>query len=1082
MQIVLGPYHPHLENALVEQIQRLRREDCLSPLLVLVPADVLRQRIKYLLARVHGCHLLNVRVETFYQLNLRLYEETYGSRQAPELKDDTFVEEALKEIIWSERPHSRFARVMEKEGACTALWQSLRDLKDGLVDPDVALEALREGLFDEAKGKEELLEIFALYQTLRFKFEEWGIRDYSDLNRLVAGLVETSVYLRKFRAIHYYGFYELTQVQLDLFLSVTRHFPTTLFFPLVRGHLGWAFAERFFEHHLRGLVSAGQITDLTETSPESLARSSRNLFMDAAVAGGSEGPRCTFVHCTGERDEVLTVAKETLRCVEERGVGFDEIGVVARSLDAYLPWCKDIFADHGIPFRTPGREPCVRFNLVKAVLLLLDLPGRDYPRAQLMDLFSSPYFKLEGIPSDLPPRLDLWEIVTRFLRVSRGSADWSRLERYAARGVRLPLSDEGESLFVPPEQISMLTELVTRLRSRLGALPQESSWREMAVCWRAILGEFLHCEGHGSPRDGALSEVVLETLDTLAGLDAVTPTVSVRSFTDTFRKSLYRASLPLLDHNVPGVQLLDAMSARGVPFRVLFLLGMNEGMFPRTIREDPFLRDRDRRVLETLGFKISQKLGAYDEEKLLFCLLVGSVSEALYCIYQRADTEGRALAPSWYVGELQRSLGPDPGHGASSGIENVWAIPRGIREKNGIPPFDNPAELLPRELAVRLALASDDPEPALEIDEVSIELYRCGVRTLAVLEDSTGELGEFDGLTGILSPFWSRIVEQGISPTSLEVYSRCPFQFFARHVLELTRLERPEDTATLEPVEMGKLCHDILRNFYENHMRGNMDSGPRTKWQTTLQEAAGRVFSSYAQSQPTGFPVLWELLQEELLDILSDVLRQDLGELDRSGYRPVALELELSSNLSSDWPDGLGDLPIHGRLDRIDFRPGDFRYRVVDYKLKRNAAPSSDEGDLVRAAIRGQRLQPPIYIWLAQDYARQGPGPENSHSVEAAFYFIAKRWKEGPLVTVAFPESATLGPTGARIKRTMTQLLSSMREGRFFIMPGEYCKYCEVSEICRKSHPPSAWRAERHPMARWMARMRRQSKHVRPEG
>ena len=84
---------------------------------------------------------------------------------------------------------------------------------------------------------------------------------------------------------------------------------------------------------------------------------------------------------------------------------------------------------------------------------------------------------------------------------------------------------------------------------------------------------------------------------------------------------------------------------------------MNEGVFPRTIREDAFLRDRDREVLERdLGYKVSQKLAAFDEEKLLFTLLVGAARERLYCSFQRADDSGRGLAPSWYVDELKRAL------------------------------------------------------------------------------------------------------------------------------------------------------------------------------------------------------------------------------------------------------------------------------------------------------------------------------------------------------------------------------------------------------------------------------------------
>ena len=103
--------------------------------------------------------------------------------------------------------------------------------------------------------------------------------------------------------------------------------------------------------------------------------------------------------------------------------------------------------------------------------------------------------------------------------------------------------------------------------------------------------------------------------------------------------------------------MLNATAARGQSFRALFILGLNEGVFPRTIREDAFLRDRDRETLERdLGFKVNPKLAGFDEEKLVFTLLVNAAKERLYCLFQRSDESGRVLAPSWYLTELRRAL------------------------------------------------------------------------------------------------------------------------------------------------------------------------------------------------------------------------------------------------------------------------------------------------------------------------------------------------------------------------------------------------------------------------------------------
>src|SRR5690242_4118893 len=182
---------------------------------------------------------------------------------------------------------------------------------------------------------------------------------------------------------------------------------------------------------------------------------------------------------------------------------------------------------------------------------------------------------------------------------------------------------------------------------------------------------------------------------------------------------------------------------------------MNEGVFPRAIREDAFLRDRDREVLERdLGYKVSQKLTAFDEEKLLFTLLVGAARERLYCSFQRADESGRPLAPSWYIDELEALL-------ADKGARyEAITIPRSITEKSGTAPFDRQDLLLPNELAVRLALEGKDPTPLIDVIAPVPALYKEGRRAAAEIEQSSDQLLAYDGALADFQGFWKLFSER----------------------------------------------------------------------------------------------------------------------------------------------------------------------------------------------------------------------------------------------------------------------------------------------------------------------------------
>ncbi len=253
MQTILGPFHPDLENALVEEIVKHKRADLLSPLLVLTPSDLLRRRLKILLSRERRLSLLHVQLLTFYQLSLRLQAESNG---APiELRSDLFLEEALRQIIRTRQSGAEpFAGIEDRAGGCAALWQTLRDLRDGLVDPAVALEALGEGHFSQ-RASERTSQLLVLLQTFQRFCRQQKITDQSDLNRYATEQVPASSFLKQFGQIFYYGFYDLTQIQVDFFYAVARHYPTTLFFPLLTAkpsHEAWRFAERFYERYVQG--------------------------------------------------------------------------------------------------------------------------------------------------------------------------------------------------------------------------------------------------------------------------------------------------------------------------------------------------------------------------------------------------------------------------------------------------------------------------------------------------------------------------------------------------------------------------------------------------------------------------------------------------------------------------------------------------------------------------------------------------------------------------------------------------------------------------------------------------------------
>ena len=922
MQTILGPFHPHLENALVEEICKYKNADLICPLLILVPSDALRRRLKVLLSRERSLSFLNLQLLTFYQLSAKLCAEAEGL-SPPILREELFLEEALRQIIRTRQPGTEpFSGIEERAGGCAALWQSLRDLRDGMVQPTVAEEALREGHFD-SRTQERTANLLNLLRSFLSFCHERDIRDYSTLDKFALAQAPSSVFLGQFAQVFYYGFYDLTQIQVDLFHAVAQTYPTTLFFPLLNTqpvHEGWQFAARFYHGYVQGRAGTEATNNLViESDHGADLPQSFGIFDQHPLRHYQSMPaswRCRIFNTFGIHDEISAVAKQILLLTGEDNMAFDQIGVVARTLDDYGATIKEVFAQHKIPISGSIEEPVVQFPLTKAAILLMNLAAQNYPRSHVIDLLSSAYFRLNGSakePSEL--RTDLWDLASRELAICKGIEEWQRIDRYTSQGMKLSrVSDDDDRRFIeiPAAQLRTLATILKRLHSHLSRLPQHASWSDYADSWKTLFAEYLGIEPE--PRadfnaaDRLICKQIIAILDEIAALDAVQDDVPLGDFTESFARWLARSTIVESDKNIGGVTVSSASAARGVRFRALFIVGMNEGVFPRTIREDAFLRDRDREVLERdLGYKVSQKLAAFDEEKLIFTLLANSASERLYCSFQRSDESGRALAPSWYLDELKRAL--------SGGKQQYVAedtIPRSAIDKAICHPFDREELLLPSELAIRLNLTGRDSKSLIEAADLSPNLYKQGVENIRRIDRSTEPVGMFDGMIQAPAKHWLRFTQHGLSPTALELYARCPFQYFARQILGLEQLEIPEEVIEPSVAEVGKLGHDILKATYQELIdRGYFTKDPSSiDLDSILSATSQNIFTKYESEHPVGYPLLWASFCEGLTELTRAVLRADLEDLRQSGYTPVELEVGISGQLPGDWPEVIRDLAI----------------------------------------------------------------------------------------------------------------------------------------------------------------------------
>jgi ATP-dependent helicase/nuclease subunit B len=894
---------------------------------------------------------------------------------------------------------------------------------------------------------------------MRRQLNAW---DADDLAVLATAEVTRSGFVAGLRHALYYGFYDLTQGQLDFFRAVTATVATTLYFPLIDGHSDFGFAQRFFDAHIRGLsrpetqsasrnAAKGQLSLFDGPLPDTAPSDDPDRSHKVDKVEQSVLPR--IMSAGSPLDEVTTVAKDIVGLVEERGYRFTDIGVVARSLSGYGDLIGRVFAEQGIPVAVDLGRPLAAWPSVKAVLQLLAIRASDFHCADVLELLSSPFLHRQALcPDSAGARPDLWSLAARRLGLTKGKDQWRRLTRFLDQDLPLHESEEeGTGRSVPGAQIRLFWNTLTNLADALDTLPDSASWSQYVDALQDLTRRLI-LDDACDDGTGAVSPLsaLNELLAQLRRLDEFSESVPLADYVLAVHRAVDVARHYSSTEQRCGVQVLDAMAARGLSFRALYVLGLNEKRFPRFIHEDAFLRDTVRHVLEQdLGYKIQVKILGYEEERLLFALLCRSAREELILCYQRADESGRVLVPSGYVEDLCRRFSL-----------TTQVIPRRSVERYETMSQYRPSCLTESELATRLLLERHIPA-------MLYARYPGGAllkRALPVLQAHDGmecRLGSYDGLIGTESGAWERFLARGLSPSALRRYASCPFQFFAASVLRLDGEEPLVGGDPIGPLEQGILAHRILRRWMEDlAARGYFTPGGTCSVDpfARLDDCAREVFADYEVAHPVGYALTWELRKEHLLAFLHEVGRHDLTEL-AGGWQPLLFEYPVNGILSIDLGQGSIAVPVKGRLDRVDWSPQRRTFRVVDYKFKRTKEPKSHEKNLALGAVRGYNLQPPLYVLMAETSLASVFDAKPATCDGAWFYYLAPDWEER-VTPVAFPGDAWRSSLQPSLFGAFRRIFAGIQSGTFFIAPHEsLCERCDFSTICRRTHQAGAWRA-----------------------
>jgi len=761
------------------------------------------------------------------------------------------------------------------------------------------------------------------------------------------------------RAVLVHGFADATGAATELLEAIVRTLPARVH--LLRPAAGSERFGRLLRERLSGALSS-------VSPPESAAARSPVALRTRL----------------DPREEVRAAGHRTLALLTE-GVVPERIGVVVRRLDPYARFFREEWSDLGIPFSSPGSSPFATetARFFTAFRELLDRrektsvdrwfglrgPGDGDPLELRLALHVLGAARLEGVAG-----LDLARLVPR------GELLLPLREASPARGVeRDGEADEDES-GRSEEAAQQGGELPRRRVSRAALESLRNEVRQLVDlfhAWPERAPASLHAD-----RLRALA-ARLDTRPDRRGPAELAEGIE-RAFADLPAGfELERRELPmLLDRALGGagadplggagggVQLLDVTAARGVTFDHLFLLGLAQGRFPRTIAEDPLLPDSLRRALAPVLPALAAKRDGHAEEAFLFDSLLAAAPR-VELSRPRFDDEGRQLARSPLV------------------------VPRLARGEI-VEPIDSEGEaageIAPpvRELALRagLALPRAAWRPFLEAlladlpgrsQDAARALADAHLARLDAIDPAAGSgrppLFLAGPLLGAVGARHTAADPRHRPPaaTALEALARCPWKTFLGKVL---KIEPPVDAAgalpELGPLLVGSVVHETLERV------ARRAGAPVQVSLEEVRDAPGVALPRCgpAELAPLATHAAEELLRDEglaawaLAGALAEIALARLEVLPEPPDAALVLGAEIAGEARLSGASGERTVPF--RADRVE-RSGE-ELLLVDFKAGAadplGVKPDVRRRKLLEAIREGRRLQAALYAVAGGPTAR----------------------------------------------------------------------------------------------------------------
>ncbi len=794
--------------------------------------------------------------------------------------------------------------------------------------------------------------------------------------------------------------------------------------------------------------------------------------------------------------EVEDAAREIIALCRDRNYRYRDIAVTSRNMEGYEKVVRTVFHEHGIPFFIDNKKDIMSNPVVIFILSALEIIKSNWSYEPVFRYLKT---GLTGLGREQTDMLENY-VLANGIRGSR----WDRPEAWDFRpDCGFSGSDAAEREAEYLERINSCRMIVAEPLMNFHAA-MKASRKPEDVC--AALYDLMVSNGikdkiemlaEGFTTAGEISkaneyrqvwEAVMELLDQLVEVSENCP-MDAGSFGKLLESGLEEYSVGLVPASLDQVLVGSVERSKSHEIKALFVLGLNDGVFPAAAMEEGILSDTERNRLSGAGMELAKdsRSRAYEERLLVYTTLTTS-SDYLRLSWPAADMDGKAMRPSRIVSDIKRIF-PD-----IMVRSNISGNAEGFNDKEliaaALPAFNG---------LIAAARKRHDGEQTDPVWEKVFSWFNGHEPWKGQTDRILSGLGHTGGISPVAREKAQKLYGNPLysSVSRLETYSACPFSYFVQYGLKAGE----RSIFSWKPVDVGTFMHNVMEEF------SKMLAAEGVSWRELerdwcygkvsdivdgmLDGMAGSVFNSSKR---------YTWLTSRLKNVITRSVMLTAEHFKRSNFDPYRYEADFREDgkfppITIELPSG-ETMRLTGRIDRIDkYSDEEGTYlRIVDYKSGNKALKLVDvyyglqlqlltymdavlgEGDsgllpggvlyfrLDDPVIRGERTltEEDIEKGIMKELRMKGLLLADVKLIRAMdrdltgdSFIIPARINKGDILGRS--SAATMEQFGlirSHIKKTLTALGTEIVRGNVAASPykkrtATACTWCEYSAVCQ---------------------------------